>query len=190
MTSLAESINLLVALTPDERAKIESAFHSARYNKGEHWICEGKVCKQVAFVQEGKLRVYYQDDAGDEVTCYFATAGSFISSFTSFLTNTPTIENIAAIEDTSLWVITKDGLEKLSEEVPKVHIWRRIIAENLFIAMEKRIAMLQSKTAHERYERMLKEKPDIILSVPLQYTASFLGITPQHLSRLRKESIK
>jgi hypothetical protein len=56
--------------------------------------------------------------------------------------------------------------------------------------MEKRVSLLQSQTAHERYQKMLKENPDIILSVPLQYTASFLGITPQHLSRLRKESLE
>jgi hypothetical protein len=68
--------------------------------------------------------------------------------------------------------------------------FRRIIAENLFILLEKRVSMLQSQTAHERYENMLRENPEIILSVPLQYTASFLGITPQHLSRLRKELLK
>jgi hypothetical protein len=64
------------------------------------------------------------------------------------------------------------------------------MAENLFITMEKRIMMLQSQSAHERYEKMLKESPELILSVPLQYTASFLGMTPQHLSRLRKELMK
>jgi hypothetical protein len=63
----------------------------------------------------------------------------------------------------------------------------RVIAEKLFITMEKRIAMLQSQSAFERYEKMLKDNPDIIPSVPLQYNASFLGITPRHLSRLRKE---
>jgi hypothetical protein len=69
-------------------------------------------------------------------------------------------------------------------------VFRRVIAENLFITMEKRIAMLQSQSAIERYEKMLNENPDILLSVPLQYTASFLGMTPQHLSRLRKEWMK
>jgi hypothetical protein len=64
------------------------------------------------------------------------------------------------------------------------------VAENLFITMERRIAMLQSQSAQERYEKMLKENPEIILNVPLQYTASFLGVTPQHLSRLRKEKLK
>jgi CRP-like cAMP-binding protein len=112
---------------------------------------------------------------------------NFISSFTSFLTNTPANENISALEDSVLRVISKKDLEELCEQVPKVQIFRRVIAENLFITMEKRIFMLHSQSAHERYENMLKNNPDIILSVPLQYTASFLGITPQHLSRLRKE---
>ena len=141
----------------------------------------------MAFVVSGKLRNFYIDDAGNEVTCFFVTADSFVSAFTSFLTNTPTHENITALEDTVLRVISKKDIEELSVLIPKMQIFRRIIAENLFIIMEKRIMMLQSQSAHERYEKMLKENPEILLSVPLQYTASFLGITPQHLSRLRKE---
>ena len=93
-------------------------------------------------------------------------------------------------KDATLKVISKDNLEALSISVPKMHIFRRVIAENLFITMEKRIAALQSQSAAARYENMLRDNPDILLSVPLQYTASFLGITPQHLSRLRKELLK
>jgi CRP-like cAMP-binding protein len=156
-------------------------------SKGDFLIKQGKVCDQVAFVVSGKLRNFYIDDAGNEVTCFFVTADSFVSAFTSFLTNTPTHENITALEDTVLRVISKKDIEELSVLIPKMQIFRRIIAENLFIIMEKRIMMLQSQSAHERYEKMLKENPEILLSVPLQYTASFLGITPQHLSRLRKE---
>lgn len=184
---LSDNIHQIVPLTAIEKEAIERAFSPVRFHKGEQWIEEGKVCRQVAYVMEGKLRIYYLDDNGEEVTCYFVTPGNFVSSFTSFLTNTPTKENIEAIEDSTLLVISKTDLEKLSEEVPKVHIWRRVVAENLFIVMEKRIAMLQSKTANERYERMLKDNPEIIQTIPLQYIASFLGITPQHLSRLRKE---
>jgi len=190
MTSLSDNISQIIELTTDEKTIVEKAFKLIEISKGELWVKEGKICDQVAFVQIGKLRVFYNDDSGNEVTCYFVTEDNFISSFTSFLTNTPTTENISAIEDGILRVISKTELEKLSVEIPKIQIFRRIIAENLFITMEKRIAMLQSQTANERYERMIKENPDIILSVPLQYTASFLGITPQHLSRLRKESIK
>lgn len=187
MMTVSENISQIIQLTAAEKNRIDQLFKLISIKKGDLWIKEGKICDQVAFVQSGKLRVFYSDESGNEITCYFITPESFISSFTSFLTGTPTHENISAIEDSELMVISKKEVEVLSEEFPKIHIWRRVIAENLFITMERRIGMLQSQSAHERYEKMLKENPDILLSVPLQYTASFLGITPQHLSRLRKE---
>ena len=184
---VSENISQIIQLTKAEKSRVDESFKLVLIKKGNLWIKEGKICDQVAFLQSGKLRVFYSDESGNEITCYFITPDTFVSSFTSFLTNTPTHENISAIEDSVLMVISKKEIEFLSEEIPKIHIWRRVIAENLFITMEKRIAMLQSQSAHERYEKMLKDNPDIILSVPLQYTASFLGITPQHLSRLRKK---
>ncbi len=190
MTTLSESISQIVGLTIEEKATVEKAFFQIEILKGESWIKQGKICDQVAYVVSGKLRNYYLDEAGNEITCFFVTPELFVSAFSSFLTNTPTHENITALEDTVLRVISKKGLEDLSALVPKMQVFRRVIAENLFILMEKRIAMLQSKSAFERYEKMLKEHPDIILSVPLQYTASFLGVTPQHLSRLRKDLLK
>jgi CRP-like cAMP-binding protein len=190
MTALTENINQIVCLTTEEKSTIEQAYSTIEIAKGDLWVQQGKICDQVGFVVSGKLRNFYIDESGNEVTCYFVAPENFISSFTSFLTNTPANENISALEDCVLRVISKKDLEELCERVPKIQIFRRIIAENLFITMEKRIFMLQSQSAHERYENMLKNNPDIILSVPLQYTASFLGITPQHLSRLRKEIVK
>jgi CRP-like cAMP-binding protein len=190
MNILTENINQIVSLTTEEKSTIEKAFSTIEISKGNFWVKQGKICDQVGFVVSGRLRNYYIDESGNDITCYFVTPENFISSFTSFLTNTPANENISALEDTVLRVISKKDLEELSVRVPKIQIFRRVIAENLFITMEKRIAMLQSQSAYERYERMLKDNPDIILSVPLQYTASFLGITPQHLSRLRKELFK
>ncbi len=190
MTTLTEHIDQIVDLTADEKTIIDKAFVSKILSKGDLWIKQGKICDQVGYIVSGKLRNYYIDDEGNEVTCFFVTPDNFISSLTSFLTNTPAKENISALEKTEIRVISKKELEELSMLVPKLQIFRRVIAENLFITLEKRISMLQSKTAFERYEIMLKENPDILLSVPLQYTASFLGITSQHLSRLRKDATK
>lgn len=190
MRSVSTFIDEIVPLTSAEKEIIENAFREIQIPKGALWIQQGTICDQVAYLVDGKMRIFYYDDAGDEVTCYFVTPDNFISSFTSFLTNTPTTENISAIESATLKVISKDKMEALSVSVPKMQIFRRVIAENLFITMEKRIAMLQSQSAAARYENMLRKNPDILLSVPLQYTASFLGITPQHLSRLRKELLK
>lgn len=190
MTALTESINQIVSLTQDEISAIEKAYSTVEISKGDLFIAQGKICDQVAFVVSGKLRNFYFDEAGNEVTCYFVTPNNFVSAFSSFLTNAPTHENISALEDSVLRTISKKDLEALCDLIPKMEIFRRVIVENLFIIMEKRIMMLQSQSAHERYEKMIKENPEILLSVPLQYTASFLGITPQHLSRLRKEMQK
>ncbi|MEY3249401.1 MAG: hypothetical protein RL742_1444 [Bacteroidota bacterium] len=190
MRSISTFIDEIVPLTSAEKETIENAFREIHVPKGTIWIKQGKICDQVAYLVDGKMRIFYYNDAGDEITCYFVTPDNVFTSFTSFLTNTPSAENISAIEDATLKVISKDNLEALSISIPKMHIFRRVIAENLFITMEKRIAALQSQSAAARYENMLRENPDILLSVPLQYTASFLGITPQHLSRLRKELLK
>jgi CRP-like cAMP-binding protein len=190
MSTLVANISQFITLSSKEKEVIEKAFYPKSLRKGEIWIKEGNICEDVAFIVSGKLRSYYINESGEEVTCFFMQPENFISSFTSFLTNTPTHENIAALEETELKIISKKDLERISELIPQLQIFRRIIAENLFIIMEKRISMLQSQTAYERYENMLKENQDIIMSVPLQYTASFLGISPQHLSRIRKEILK
>ena len=187
--TVSENIHQSVSLTEDEKLIVGRLFKQVTVIKNEFWIEEGKVCNHIAFVQSGKLRVFYHDTEGDEVTCYFAMPDSFISSYSSFLTNTSTKENISVMEDSVLQVISKKDLERLSEKIPKIHIWRRIITENIFIIMEKRIHMLQTQSAHERYENLMQENPEIVLTVPLQYTASYLGISPQHLSRLRKNLI-
>ena len=188
--TITDTIDQVVNLTKDEKLSVEKYFTLKSIPKGELWVKEGQYCNHIAFIKKGIFRIFYNDQEGNETSCFFMPENNFISSYTSFLTLTPTKENIEAIEDVELLVINRADLEKLSKEVPKVEIWRRIIAENLFILMERRISMLQSKTAQERYENMIKENDDILLRVPLQYTASFLGVTPRHLSRLRKNSKK
>lgn len=184
---LLDYIHHIQPLTDDEAQQVSDVFTYQSVSKNEYWIQAGNVCNEIAFVCSGRLRVFYYDEDGHEITCYIMPDNNFISSFTSFLTRTPSFENIMAIENTALLIASRDEIEKLSADVPKIQILRRVIAENLFITMENRVSMLQSQSAHERYMKMMQEDPDILLHVPLQYTASFLGITPQHLSRLRKK---
>jgi len=187
MNTPVDSINQIIQLNENEAKTVRRYFISKTLKKGELFIKQGQYCNDIAFICKGTVRVFYNDENANEISCFFMNENNFISSFTSFLTHTPTKENIEAIDEVELQLITREALEKMSAEVPKIQIWRRVIAENLFILMERRIAMLQSQSAQERYENMIKENGDIILKVPLQYTASFLGITPQHLSRLRKK---
>ncbi len=187
---LTDQINAIVKLTEAEKTAIKRCFKPRSIPKGDFFIREHQYCNHVGFVTKGRLRIYYSDENQQEITCHFTNPNEFVTSFTSYLTRTPTKENIEAIEDVEMMVIGREEMERISNEIPKLQIWRRVIAENLYILMEKRISMLQSKSAQERYESMLHENPELILNVPLQYTASFLGITPQHLSRLRKKNGK
>lgn len=189
MEDMIANINTVVSLTAEEAEEIKRGFKDHWIPAGGFLIEEGKYCNHIAFLTAGRLRVYYHDMDGNEVTCYFVAPGQFISSYTSYLTHTPTREYIEAMEDADLFIIDRESMEELSERVPKLQIFRRVVAENLYLMMERRITMLQSYSAQERYEKFLEENPDIILNVPLQYTASFLGITPQHLSRLRKKLV-
>lgn len=187
---ILHTINEFIPITEEESEEILSSFEHSLLSKKEFWLKEGKRCQQIAFVKSGKLRMFYYDSDGNEVTCFFAGEGTFITSYGSFLSNSAAHENIIAIENTELLTIEKSVLENLSEKVPKMQIFRRIIAEHFFVILENRIRMMQSQNAEERYELFIKEHPELISSIPLQHISSFLGITPQHLSRLRKNRFK
>ncbi|MDC8101036.1 Crp/Fnr family transcriptional regulator [Chryseobacterium rhizosphaerae] len=186
MDKLITYIDQIISLSETEKDLIRATFNQKSLKAKELWMKEGAICHQIAFISSGRFRAYYTTGSGKEVTIYFGEEGSFISSYTSFLTQTPSLECVEAINASELLIINKKSLEDLCIIVPKIHILFRIIAENLFINLEKRTRNLLNQKAEERYEKMMKENPEIILNVPLQYTASFLGITPQHLSRLRK----
>jgi CRP-like cAMP-binding protein len=187
---LLHEINKIISLTDVESEKVVSSFEDYSLSKKQYWLQKGKRCQHIAFVKSGKMRMFYHDSDGNEVTCFFAGAGTFITSYSSFLTNVPAFENIIAIDNTELLIIEKTALEKLSESIPKIHILRRIIAEHFFLVLENRIRMMQSQNAEERYEVFIKEHPELLKTIPLHQIASFLGITPQHLSRLRKNYSK
>jgi CRP-like cAMP-binding protein len=181
-----QAIHEIVPLDDEEALAIDQYFEPLLLKKGALWIKEGQYCNEVVFVSKGTMRVFYHDENGNEITCFFVSENNFVSSYASFLTQTPTKENIETIDEAELYVLGREEMEDLSARFPKIQIFRRIIAENLYLLMERRIAMLQSQTAQARYEQMIKEDGELMQKIPLQYIASFLGITPQHLSRLRK----
>jgi len=161
-------IKQIIPLDEKTSKEINNLFSFRRLRKGDFWLSEGKYCNEIAFISKGTFRVYYFDENGNEVSCFFMPENNFISSFTSFLTQTPTKENIQAINETEIYTINRADLEAVSIKYPQLQIWRRVIAENLFILMERRIAMLQSATAQERYEEMIKNNGQLLLEVPLQ----------------------
>ena len=156
-------------------------------NKGDYFIREGETCKHVTFVLSGTLRSYYTSDKGEETTYCITFPNNFMTAYSSFLTNLPTQENIQAITTTALLVISKDKLESLAHSSSNWLLFSKIIAEQQYIELEKRIFQLQSCNATERYTDLMKNQPEYFQTIPLQYLASYLGVTQRHLSRIRKE---
>ncbi len=180
------SISSLVEFTEEEYQLFRKRFTKINLAKGEYWFRSGKVCNQLAFVESGILRQYYVMDDGNEVTCHFALKGEFITSYQSFRQHIVSNENIEAITECELLIIDQADFGNLMSEFPQTILVWDLSLEKFILQMEDRIAMLQSLSAEKRYLYLFKHHSDFLLYIPLQYIASYLGITPQHLSRLRK----
>ncbi|MFC0183117.1 cAMP-binding domain of CRP or a regulatory subunit of cAMP-dependent protein kinases [Pseudarcicella hirudinis] len=188
--SLKQIIKTTISIPEEDIDFMLALFKPLSLGKEGYFLKVGNRCNQVAFINSGILRNYYPNEKGEETTCHFALPNDFITSFPSLTTNNPSTENIQALSPAELLVIDKQDLEMLYEKIPATQEFGRKAAENLTITMEKRIALFLNNTAEERYHFLMKYNPILIQTVPLQYLATYLGITPQHLSRLRKNTIK
>ncbi|MCH2082844.1 MAG: Crp/Fnr family transcriptional regulator [Saprospiraceae bacterium] len=172
-------------LTNHEIQEVLSLCYSKTIKKGTFLIQEGQYAKEVAFVQSGIFRSFYTTQAGEEVTYCFMFPDHFVSAYSSFISGDPSIENIQAITDVEMLLLSKADIERIAEN--SLHLTKvlRYLAEQQFIEQERRIFLLQREKAEFRYEDLMKKNPDYFLQIPLQYIASYLGITQRHLSRIR-----
>ena len=149
-------------------------------------LTEGKRCRHLYFLEGGALRGYYNLE-GKEVTHWFAFAQDFVTSFHSFITEKPAVENIQLLEESRLWAISKESLNGLMSRYHEIERLVRIAYENYYIRLEERFVNAQFKTATERYQELLLQSPHILEKVPLGFIASYLGISPETLSRIRSK---
>lgn len=187
-TSLQQTIKETISISDADLEFMLSLFKLLTLKKNDYFLKIGKSCNHVAFIKSGMLRIYYPNDRGEETTCYFSLPNEFVTSFSSFSTGKVSIENIQAILPAELFVIEKNDLEMLYSKIPIAQEFGRKSAENVTMLMEKRIALFLNNSAEERYEFLLKHQPLLLQTVPLQYLASYLGISPQHLSRIRNKN--
>ena len=184
---LRKHIDKRVRLTGEEFRICSGFFVPKRVKKRQFLLQEGDVCKQLAFVTAGCLREYSIDHKGEEHIIQFAVEDWWISDLNSFLTGTASTHNIDALENSEVLLLDKAARDKMLETIPKMERFFRIILENNYIATHRRINEALSATAEERYLAFLKTYPVQAEKLPQNQIASFLGITPQSLSRIRKE---
>ncbi|ANE51893.1 Crp/Fnr family transcriptional regulator [Flavisolibacter tropicus] len=178
-----------VVLNAEETEILQSLFSYKKYRKHQYLLQQGDVCRYESFVIKGIARIYEVDDKGQEHILQFTPEDWWTGDMYSFLSNTPSNYNVDCLEETEVLRITRSDLDLLYEKVPKMNIYFRILYQNSIIAYNRRLGSTLSKPALERYQEFIDRYPFIEQRVPNHQIASFLGITPQSLSRLRKQSM-
>jgi len=186
MNSLFEHINQYSPLGKNAMKSLGSVLKKVELVKGELLTTEGKVCQHVYFLEKGCLRGYYNLD-GKEVTYWFAFENYIVTSFFSFITCKPGVENIQVLEDCTLWAISYEDLQKLYDKYSDMERLGRIMYERYYVMLEERFVSNHFKEARERYEYLMENAPHILQRVPLGHVASYLGITQETLSRIRNK---
>jgi CRP-like cAMP-binding protein len=171
-------------LSPEAEAAISECFTPVALAKNEFLLTEGKICRHLYFLEKGALRGYYNLD-DKEITHWFGFENDFVTSFHSFTTVQPSVENIQLIEGSLLWSISKDTLTGLFNRFHEIERLVRIAYEKYYIRLEERFVNAQFKTAAERYDQLIQQSPHILERVPLGQVASYLGISQETLSRIR-----
>jgi CRP-like cAMP-binding protein len=186
---LFKSINQRIEFTEEEKELCETFFSPKKLRKKQFLLQEGDVCKANAFVEKGLLRSYTVDEKGNEHTVQFAAEGWWIADLYSFLTGEVSDYYIEALEDCAVLLLSKPASEELLSTLPKFETYQRLLLQGAYIAMQRRISTSLNQTAEDKYLTFIKLYPDLMQRLPQHMVASYLGITPETLSRIRKQLI-
>lgn len=184
MEAIKTYINRLVQFPEDEWAEFEACLEIKQVSKKEHLLEEGKHCDFVAFITDGAFRFYNVIDGVDNEIGFFFS-DDFVSNYRSFLTNTPSEHYIQALKDSTVLILPKDKLFRLYDKYKNAERLGRIIAENLFLDVVKRLDSFQYATPEDRYQALVKRNSKLLQEIPQYMLASYLGIKPETLSRIR-----
>ena len=175
-----------VPLSEEEQELIKNYLTVKKIRRRQYLLQEGDVCKCVAFVEKGAMRLYRVNDDGSEHIVWFSLEGAFITDLYSFLTNEPSSYNIDAIEDSELVLITRTASDELRKLSPQYQEFIFRATSEAYIQLERRISSTISLSLEERYKELTSNYPDIIQRLPQHMIASYMGLTPETLSRVRK----
>ncbi|MGE5519280.1 MAG: Crp/Fnr family transcriptional regulator [Candidatus Dadabacteria bacterium] len=184
---LHKKVNEIITLTEEEFNFCRTLFVPKKLRKRHYLLQEGDVCKYQAFVEKGVLRSYTIDDKGAEHILQFAIEGWWIADLYSFFTEEPSTYAIDAIEEAEVLLINKTNWNLLMKDIPKFEHYFRILLQNHLVSTQRRVMQSLTQSAEEKYTRFLNSYPDCVQRVPQHMIASYLGITRETLSRLRKQ---
>ncbi len=184
---LKNRIDTVVSLTDEELSMFSKAFVLKKISKNDFFLKEGQIANFIGLLNQGVLIYFKSMDNGDEITTDFAFEGDWVTAIQSRLSNSPSLINIKAIENSELLVIKQQDLSDIYIKIPKIERLGRILMEQAYLKMVEQNIDFQVFSAKDRYERLLKKHPQIFQRVQLYHIANYLGIDPKSLSRIRKQ---
>ena len=184
-TQIIKNIKTFVALSQNDEQEFIKILEVKKYSKKEFILKEGQICDKIFFINSGSARDFFNID-GAEKTVQFFFGDSWFTDYNSFLTGEPTLENLQAIEPCEVVHFKKSDLYKLYVTNPVFERVGRVMAENAFIRLMNLTTMRTNQDPEERYLNLLKQRPEVVERIPQHYIASYLGLQPQSLSRIRK----
>lgn len=176
---------LIPSLSDDAWTAVERLVTPARLSAGEPLVEEGRVCRRVAYIHRGAF-VYSTLRDGQKNVMGFDFEGDVAGDFRSFFEAVPAAKTVAALEDSDVLMLAQEQFETLAKRHPAFNTIRSVVAEHLFEGAEARAMEMQTYSAEERYRRLLQRSPHVLQRVPLYLVASYIGITPEALSRIRQ----
>ena len=178
-----------IRLSEEEEAVVISKLRPVNLKRREHLLKQGQVARDLAFVMEGCLRAYALDDNGFEHILQFAPAGWWISDMSSVISRRESLLNVDAIKPSEVLLLSREDQLSLFDEVPKLERYFRVLTENGLVSSRMRLIENLSLTARQRYQRFCQTYPNLINEIPQKYIASFIGVTPEFLSKIRGEKL-
>lgn len=163
---------------------ILQSFSITLFGKNDFVVEHGKTSRHIGFVKSGMFQYYVLKD-GEEKTSYVSIGNTWFASLLSFISGAPALENVRALTDGSIYLISKENLKKVISEIPAFKDFYIGLLESSICGIDASRHDLIVLTAEQRYEKMLTSEPHLLQHIPLQYLASMLGVTPRHLSRIR-----
>jgi CRP-like cAMP-binding protein len=185
INSLLDSIQHVITISESEKTIITSFFKVKTYKKGDYFLAEGQVCKHVGFVTKGLLRYYINHD-GEDKTYDFAQESNFVCNYESFLPQAPSMKIIQALEDCEMLQISHTDLQLFYQSVRGAERFGRIVIEQVFVQTLQDLSSFYTDTPELRYEKFLKRHPALLQRISQYHVASYVGVKPQSLSRIRK----
>lgn len=186
--TISDFLMSLVPFTSDELTDILMHFKKESVHKNQILVRQGEVCNSLYYVEQGMGRSYYLNESGKEITQWFFGVGKFMTSVDSFFQQNPSLYDLEVLEDSILYQISKKDIDLLFDKYPKMEKLGRLATTEMLTRVVNKLNAIQFQTARERYNYMLAEFPDIAYQVPLGHIASYLGMTQETLSRIRKSS--